>query len=103
VQAASATPYAKAAAIPLPSDVATQADLRLRAAGGYADYAPGEQAAAIAYAFERALANPSATPRSRIERMLAHARAIEDRAGKEDEPGAKRLVAMIEGALKAWP
>jgi hypothetical protein len=101
VQAASPTAYARAAAIPLPIDIATQADLKK--AGAYEDLAPAEQAAAIAYAFERALANPAATPRARIERMLAHARAIQDRAGKADKAGASKLVAMIEGALQAWP
>jgi hypothetical protein len=68
-------------------------DLKLKQAGTYEDLSPGEQAAAIAYAFERALADPGATPRARGR---AHARrtakAIEDRAGKADKPGASRLV-----------
>ena len=102
VQAASPTAYAKAAMVTLPIDIATQADLKA-GARPYEDFAPAEQAAAIAYAFERALANPSATPRARIERMLAHAKAIEDRSGKADKVGASMLVAMIEGALEAWP
>ena len=105
VQAASPTAYGKARSVPLPMDIATQDDRRLYqvASPKYEDFAPAEQAAAIAYAFERALANPAQTPRARVERMLAYARAIEDRSGKAEKPGATRLVAMIEGALKAWP
>jgi len=103
VQAASPRAYQKAGTVPLPIDIATQANLPKAGARPYEDYAPAEQAAAIAYAFERALAHPAATPRARIERMLAHAQAIEDRAGKADKPGASMLVEMIEGALRAWP
>jgi len=103
VRAASSTAYATARTVSLPLDIATEADIQKSGSRPYEAYAPGEQAAAIAYAFERAIAQPAATPRARIERMLVHARAIEDRAGKADKPGATRLVAMIEGALEVWP
>jgi hypothetical protein len=105
VRSASSVDPTVARVSPLPPDLETsalkrQVDGRVRS---YEQAAPAVQAAAIALAFERALANPSGTPRARVAAMLAHARSIEARAGRADQPGAARLVAMLEGALGAWP
>ena len=67
----------------------------------YEDAPARLQAAALAAAFEKALASPKTTPRAKVEKLLVRARAV---AAREDAtPGAARLVTMIEGALRVWP
>jgi len=120
-----AGPGALSASVPLPDDPGSRAVIALspdappvarvesatlglmrdlKKDGQYERYedAPARlQAAALATAFEKALASPGTTPRAKVEKLLVRARAV---AAREDAtPGAARLVTMIEGALRVWP
>jgi hypothetical protein len=66
----------------------------------YEDAPPRLQAAALALAFERALAEPNAA-RAQVERLLVRTRELAARAGKST--GAAKLAIRIERALGNWP
>jgi hypothetical protein len=109
LKAVSGVPYETAIQVPPPSDVSDAVSRQrvrneVRAGSiGFGDADVPVQAAVIALALERALAAPASVPRTRIEAMLAHAQAIDASANAAEKPGTSRLVAMIEGALRAWP
>ena len=103
LQAASNVSYALASSIPPPDDV-VGGGMRYRVGPEAFDQAdPATQAGVLAVALERALADPASVPRARIEAMLAHAKAIDARAGEREKPGTLLLVTMLTGALRAWP